>query len=260
MRRHLALSLAYLGTGYHGFQVQENALTVTQVLQDAICAVVGVREEIKGCSRTDAGVHALAYCVSFFTDSRIPCEKLPLALNAHLPPDLRVFDAREVPQEFHARYSCTAKAYLYRIRNAPADSPFTREVCWRVWPRLALEPMQQAASRLCGRHDFASFMAAGSSIAAQGGSTVRTVHSFTVCRQGAELRLLVEADGYLYHMVRIMAGTLVEVGAGRMDPLQIPDILAARDRAAAGPTAPAKGLALARVRYDEFTIDGEEIL
>ena len=259
-KRHLALSLAYLGTGYHGFQVQDNALTVTKVLQDAIAAVVGVREEIKGCSRTDAGVHALAYCVSFFTDSKIPCEKLPLALNAHLPTDVRVFAAREVGPDFHARYSCRAKAYLYRIRNAPADSPFSRDVSWRVWPRLSLEPMQRAAALLCGTHDFASFMAAGSSIEAQGGSTVRTVHSFTVSRRGSEFRLMVEADGYLYHMVRIMAGTLVEVGCGRMDPQQIPQILAACNRNAAGPTAPAKGLALARVHYDEFTIDGEENL
>ena len=260
MRRHLALSLAYLGTGYHGFQVQQNALTVTPVVQDAIAAVVGSREEIKGCSRTDAGVHALAYCVSFFTDSKIPCEKLPLALNAHLPQDVRVFAAREVPEGFHARYSCISKAYLYRIRNAPTDSPFSREVCWRVWPRLALEPMQRAAALLCGCHDFSSFMAAGSSIEAQGGSTVRTVHSFTVQQRGSEFRLFVEADGYLYHMVRIMAGTLVEVGAGRMKSEQIPRILAACDRGAAGPTAPAKGLALARVRYDDFTIDGEENL
>lgn len=257
MRRHLALSLAYQGTAYHGFQVQKNALTVAEVLQNAIRAALGSREEIKGCSRTDAGVHALAYCVSFFTDSALPCEKLPLALNAHLPEDIRVFSAREVGPGFHARYSCTGKAYLYRVRNAPAASPFSHQLAWRVWPRLELEPMRRAAALLCGRHDFASFMAAGSTIAAEGGSTVRTVRSFAVEQKGDELRFMIEADGYLYNMVRILVGTLVEVGAGRRDPEAMPAVLAACDRAAAGQTAPAKGLALAKVFYDEFTVDGE---
>lgn len=256
MKRHLALFLAYQGTAYHGFQVQKNALTVAQVLQDAIAAALGSREEIKGCSRTDAGVHALAYCVSFFTASGIPCEKLPLALNAHLPADIRVFSAREVGPDFHARYSCTGKAYLYRVRNAPAASPFSHQLAWRVWPKLELQPMRRAAALLCGRHDFASFMAAGSTIEAEGGSTVRTVRSFEVEQKGDELRFMIEADGYLYHMVRILVGTLVEAGAGRRDPDGVPAILAARDRAAAGQTAPAKGLALAKVFYDEFTLDG----
>ena len=259
-KRQIALSLSYLGSAYHGYQVQSNAATVSAAVQDAVQAVVGRREEIKGCSRTDAGVHALAFCVSFFTDSKIPLQKLPLALNAHLPEDIRVFYARQVPEEFHPRYSCTGKAYLYRVRNAPSDSPFTRSVSWRVWPALALEPMQRAAALLCGRHDFSSFMAAHSSIAEQGGSTVRTVRSFTVERHGREFWFRIEADGYLYNMVRILVGTLVEVGAGRMDPQQMPAILASHSRSAAGPTAPAKGLALAAVYYPEFTVDGEEAL
>ena len=116
-KRQIALSLSYLGSAYHGYQVQSNAATVSAAVQDAVQAVVGRREEIKGCSRTDAGVHALAFCVSFFTDSKIPLQKLPLALNAHLPEDIRVFSARQVSEEFHPRYSCTGKAYLYRVRN-----------------------------------------------------------------------------------------------------------------------------------------------
>lgn len=259
-RRHIALSLSYLGSAYHGYQVQSNAATVSAAVQDAVQAVVGVREEIKGCSRTDAGVHALACCVSFFTDSAIPLAKLPLALNAHLPADIRVFSAREVPEDFHPRYSCTGKTYLYRVRNAPAESPFTREVSWRVWPALSLERMRQAAALLCGKHDFSSFMAAHSSIAEQGGSTVRTVRSFTVEQHGREFWFRIEADGYLYNMVRILVGTLVEVGAGRIDPQRMTDILAARNRSAAGPTAPAKGLALCAVYYPDFTVDGEEAL
>lgn len=257
MRRALALTIAYKGTAYHGFQVQANAQSVAAVLQDALEAVLGRREEIKGCSRTDAGVHALAYCVSLSTDSAIPAARLPLALNAHLPADVRVLAAREVPPDFHARYSCRGKVYCYRVHNAPCDSPFTADLCWRVWPRLALEPMQRAAALLCGRHDFASFMSAGSTIAAEGGSTVRTVRAFAVRRQGSDLLFTIEADGYLYNMVRILVGTLVEIGAGRLPESALPEILAARDRTRAGPTAPARGLALAAVLYDEFVI-GEE--
>ncbi len=256
MSRHILLTIAYKGTAYHGFQVQQNAVTVAEVLQQALRAVLGAPQQFKGCSRTDAGVHALCFCVSFFTESVIPCEKLPLALNSHLPADIRATAAREVEPGFHARYSCIGKAYLYRVRNAPVASPFSDDVCWRVWPQLALAPMQQAAALLTGTHDFASFMSAGSTIEAEGGSTVRTVLQFSVKKQGDEIRFEIEADGYLYNMVRILVGTLAEVGAGRIAAAQVADILAACDRTKAGPTAPAKGLALARVCYPGFVADG----
>lgn len=258
-RRHLALSLCYRGTAYHGFQLQKNACTVAGVFQEALASVLGRREEIKGCSRTDAGVHALVYCVSFSTDSGIPCEKLPLALNSRLPADIRALGAREVAPGFHARYSCIGKAYLYRIHNAPVASPFNTDLAWRLWPRLQLGPMQQAAAALCGQHDYRSFMAAGSSIGLQGGSTVRTVRSFTVEEKGDELRFWIEADGYLYHMVRILVGTLAQVGLGRRDPQGMGAVLAAADRAAAGPTAPARGLALAGVYYPDFSLEDKNV-
>ena len=260
MSRHIVLTLAYKGTAYHGFQVQKNAVTVAAVLQRALCAVLGTFQQFKGCSRTDAGVHALCFCVSFVTESAIPCIRLPLAVNSQLPADIRVTAAREVEEGFHARYDCTGKGYLYRVRNAPVSSPFSDDVSWRVWPQLALGPMQQAAALLTGTHDFASFMSAGSTIEAEGGSTVRTVHRFSVKKQGDEFRFEIEADGYLYHMVRILVGTLVEVGAGRMSAAQVANIVAACDRAKAGPTAPAKGLALARVCYPGFVADGGGML
>lgn len=250
MRRHILLTIAFRGTAYHGFQVQSNAATVAQTLQDAIEKLMGVREEIKGCSRTDSGVHAVAYAVSFFTDAAIPCMKLPLALNAHLPADIRVCAAREVPFDFHARYSAKTKTYLYRILNSPIESPFEEGLSWRINAPLDAEKMQQAAAALVGQHDFASFMSAGSTIEQQGGSTVRTVTDCAVTRQGEEIRLLITADGYLYNMVRIIAGTLAEVGAGRICATAMPQILAACDRGTAGPTAPAKGLFLYRVEYD----------
>lgn len=257
MRRHILLTIAFRGSAYHGFQVQSNAKTVAQTLQDALEKLLGVREEIKGCSRTDSGVHAVAYAVSFFTDANIPCIKLPLALNAHLPADIRVCSAREVPQDFHARYSAKSKTYLYRILNSPIESPFEAGLSWRINAPLDADAMQKAAAALVGQHDFASFMSAGSTIEQQGGSTVRTVTECAVTRHGDEIRILITADGYLYNMVRIIAGTLAEVGAGRLSATALPGIVAACDRSTAGPTAPAKGLFLYRVEYDAKALGDE---
>lgn len=244
--RNILLTLSFCGTQYHGFQVQENALSVCTVFQDALEQVLGERADVKGCSRTDSGVHALHYCISFRTEKMLSLYRLPLALNAHLPRDIRVLEAREVPEEFHARYSAIAKQYVYRIHNSPVSSPFADALCWRVWPPLELEKMQRAAAAAVGRHDFASFMSGGSKIT----DTVRTVYSFDAERQGEYLLFTICADGYLYNMVRILVGTLAEIGAGRMDGDAMPSILAARDRRSAGPKAPAQGLYLDRVFYD----------
>ncbi|MEG1873697.1 MAG: tRNA pseudouridine synthase A [Ruthenibacterium sp.] len=160
-----------------------------------------------------------------------------------------MFSAREVPQDFHARYSAQSKTYLYRIRNSPVESPFEAELAWRIAAPLDLAAMQRAAKDLLGCHDFSSFMSAGSTIAQRGGSTVRTVTSLEVRQNGTELQLVITADGYLYNMVRIIVGTLTEVGAHRMEQNALPAVLAACDRAQAGPTAPAKGLFLYHVEY-----------
>ena len=245
------LTLAYDGTNYCGFQVQPNGRSVAAVFQDALEAVLGTRPDIKGCSRTDAGVHALGFRLNFHADTRIPPQKLPLALNQHLPPDIRVLAAQTVPEAFHARYAAHTKTYLYRIHNHPIDSPFDAAYYTRVPRHLDEAAMQAAAQRFVGRYDFLALCAAGSSAAAHG-DTVRTITACTVARRGDEVEIEVTADGYLYNMVRILAGTLCEVGAGRMQAEDIPAILASRDRSRAGPTLPAKGLFLKSVEYPEM--------
>ena len=247
--QNFLLTLAYDGTNYCGFQVQPNGRSVAQTFQDGLEAVLGCRPDIKGCSRTDAGVHALGFMLNFHADTRIPVEKLPLALNQHLPPDIRVLDAQVVPEDFHARYAAHTKTYLYRIHNSPIDSPFDEKYYTRVPRRLDTAKMNTAARRFVGKHDFLALCAAGSSAAAHG-DTVRTITACGVERKGDEVEITVTADGYLYNMVRILAGTLCEVGAGRMQPEAIPGILASRDRHKAGPTLPAKGLFLKSVEYD----------
>ena len=243
---NILVTMAFRGTKYHGFQVQENALGVCTVFQDALERVLGERVDVKGCSRTDSGVHALRYCVSFHADTAISMYKLPLALNAHLPEDIRVQSAQTVPEEFHARYSAVAKQYVYRLHNSQISSPFSEGLCWRVGAPRSLEPMQRAAAAVVGRHDFASFMSGGSKIV----DTVRTVYDFNVQSCGDDLLFTICADGYLYNMVRILVGTLVEIGAGRMEAESMPEIIAAAKRSKAGPKAPAQGLYLDRVFYD----------
>ena len=254
MPMNYLLTLSYDGTHYCGFQVQPNGRSVAQTVQDALEAVLGHRPDIKGCSRTDAGVHALGFALNFHADTRIPVEKLPLALNQHLPMDIRVLSAKSVPDDFHARYAAHTKTYLYRIRNSPIDSPFDEKYYARVPRRLDAVRMQQAADQFVGTHDFRALCAAGSSAAAHG-DTVRTITACTVTRKGDEVDITVTADGYLYNMVRILAGTLCEVGAGRMEPDAIPGILASCDRSKAGPTFPAKGLFLKEVQYDAPAVD-----
>ena len=207
------LTLAYDGTNYCGFQVQPNGRSVAETFQDGLEAVLGSRPDIKGCSRTDAGVHALGFKLNF-----------------------------------HARYAAHTKTYLYRIHNHPIDSPFDAAYYTRVPKRLDEAKMQRAAQQFVGRHDFLALCAAGSSAAAHG-DTVRTITDCHVTRKGDEVDIEVTADGYLYNMVRILAGTLCEAGAGRLDPAEIPAILASRDRSRAGPTLPAKGLFLKCVEY-----------
>ena len=243
------LKLAYDGTNYCGFQVQPNGRSVAAAFQDALEAVLGCRPDIKGCSRTDAGVHALGFMLNFHADTRIPAAKLPLALNQHLPPDIRALEAQVVPDDFHARYAAHTKTYLYRIHNSQIDSPFAARYYTKVPGRLDADRMQQAAQYFVGKHDFLALCASGSSAAAHG-DTVRTITACDVQRRGDDIDITVTADGYLYNMVRILAGTLCEAGAGRLAPEAVPGILASRDRKNAGPTLAAKGLFLKSVDYD----------
>lgn len=248
--QRLLLTLRYDGTAYHGWQVQPNAATVQEKLQDAIQAVTGVRSGVIGCSRTDAGVHADMFCCTFDTASPLRGNKLASALNFHLPEDIAVYAVEEKPADFHPRYDAKGKRYCYRIWNGcqrhPALAPYAIH---RNRP-LDAELLNSQAQAYIGAHDFAAFCAAGSD--AQG-TTVRHVRHCSVTRDASQRELLiftVEADGFLYNMVRIMVGTLLDIADGRLARDSIPAILAGGDRHKAGATAPAKGLCLSRVFYD----------
>ena len=243
--RNLLFDLRFAGTRYHGFQVQKNALSVCTVFQDALEEVFGARHDVKGCSRTDAGVHANQYCVSMRTPSLIPCEKIIFALNRYLPDDVAVTGCREVPPEFHARYSATGKEYLYRLHNSRVRDPFSVNLAYRLGCPLDAELLDAQAQAFVGRHDFAAFQAKGGGVE----DTLRTITSFSVRRDGEYVLFVVRGDGFLYKMVRIMVGTLLHIAAGRLPAGCIPGIIEGRDRAAAGKTAPACGLYLNRVFY-----------
>lgn len=246
------LWITYKGTHYAGFQVQPNAPTVCAVLQDAMQAALGQRPDVKGCSRTDAGVHARRFALSFCYTGKVPMEKFVPALNAHLPPDIRALAVQPVADDFHARYAAHAKTYHYYILNARVDDPFTFDTCYRVAAPLDLTAMQAAAQQFVGTHNFAALCASGSSAAAHG-DTARTITECNVVKSGNHFVISVTADGYLYNMVRILAGTLVEAGLHKRAPESIPALLASRDRRQAGQTLPAKGLFLEKVEYPGLT-------
>jgi len=245
--RNLLLSIAYDGRNYHGFQVQKNAVTVEEVFQDALVRVFGARLPVKGCSRTDSGVHANQFCISMKTESRIPCERVIPAMNTNLPPDIAVTDCREVLEEFHARYSCIGKEYLYRILNRTARDPFSEGRALHYPYPLDTELLRTACRDFAGYHDFTAFCSSGSAVE----DTRRTIFRANVERKGDFVEFRVAGDGFLYNMVRIMTGTLLEISRGSIPVEGIPEILESRDRRRAGPTAPAWGLYLNRVFYSE---------
>ena len=244
--RNLRLILAFDGTAYHGWQIQANAVTVQSTLLECASRVTGGRPNIIGCSRTDAGVHARAFCCNFKTESAIPCDRLVAALNSYLPDDICVKSCVEVLPDFHARYSCVSKEYVYRILNSAIPDPFDYKYTLRCRYPIDENRLALMARAFEGRHDFAAFRAAGS----PGGGTVRTVHSFRVERLGDEVRFTVEADGFLYNMVRIMAGTLLESSRPDSVLLPIEEIILSKNRALAGSTLPARGLCLVKANYN----------
>lgn len=244
--RNLLLTIAYDGSRYHGWQVQENALTVQEVFQKALFSATGLREDIKACSRTDTGVHAREFCVSLCTESAIPPERLAAALNHYLPEDIAVKSCKAVPLDFHARYSCKGKEYTYEIWNHPVRDPFLTGRALHYWYPIDEKLLDRAAKNYLGSHDFSSFCTLDRR---EKGDLTRTVTESKVERRGDLVLFTVAADGFLYNMVRIMAGTLLRVQQGKFAPEDIPGILEAKSRKAAGPTAPAWGLYLNRVFY-----------
>lgn len=248
------MTIAYRGTAYHGWQVQQNARTVCAVFQDGIQQVLGRRYDVKGCSRTDAGVHANGFVLSVRCDGEpfpaIPCEALQKALNNVLPRDIAVLSCVDEEETFHPRYDCAAKRYLYRIWNSPVKNPFLEDLAFQYRYEIDEALADAAARRFLGRWDFSSLCAAGGSVE----DKVRTIYRCGVVREGELVTLSVTGDGFLYNMVRILTGTVLEVCAGRIKPEDIPGILAGKDRSKAGPTLPPHGLYLDRVFYPDDEI------
>lgn len=244
---HLKITLAYDGTSYAGWQVQPAAHgpTIQGVVAAALARLTGEKIMPVAAGRTDAGVHARGQVISFSTASRIPVERWPLALNSVLPEDIAALAAEVVPAGFHARYSARWKWYRYTIFNCSLPDVFSRRYSWQVRHPLDFAAMAQGAAYLQGRYDFRSFCAAGSPVRHH----EREIYTAELSRQGDFIYLDVVANGFLYHMVRIIAGTLVEIGQGRLAPGDMPAIVAARSRQKAGPTAPARGLCLEKVAY-----------
>lgn len=244
--RNLLLTIAYRGTNYHGFQVQDNALTVCQALQDAMETVLGERPDVKGCSRTDAGVHANKFCVSFKTESALDCEKLRRSLDAVLPDDIAAMECQEVPEDFHARYSCQGKRYIYKIWNAPYMNPFLNGLALHCPKPVDENLLDALCCDFVGKHDFSAFAGAQNDQE----DCVREIYDCGVERDGELVIFSVMGNGFLNNMVRIMVGTLLDINDGRMEPDDLPGIIDGRDRTRAGKTAKPEGLYLDDVFYE----------
>lgn len=244
--RNIALRLMYDGSSYHGWQVQNNNITVQEVMETALHKVCGNTSRLVGCGRTDAGVHALRYCANFHTDCTIPVDRIPYAINSRLPADIAVVDAVEVDEKFNAIGSCIQKEYIYKILNSRIRDPFLeKRVCF--YPQhLDMELMEMAAKAFEGTHDFKAVRSLGTETK----TTVRTVHWCNVEKTGDLITVAVCADGFLYNMCRAIVGTLVYASYGKLVPEEIPHLLELGDRRLTGPTMPPQGLYLNRIWYD----------
>ena len=242
------LVVSYDGTNYHGWQLQPGVITVEGVLNEAVSRLTGEQIQVAGASRTDAGVHALGNVAVFDTCSRIPAEKFSYALNQRLPDDIVIQESMEVQADFHPRYCKCRKTYEYTIINRKFPLPEYRNTAFFYYGRLDVERMRSAAEAFVGEHDFAAFCSAG----AQVQTTVRRIYALEIEEDFAEsrIRIRVTGNGFLYNMVRIIAGTLLEVGKGSMEPEMVPQIIVSCDRGKAGPTAPARGLKLLSIKFD----------
>lgn len=243
--RRLLVTIRYDGSSYHGYQVQNNALTVQEVFQNAVQKVFGKRLNVKGCSRTDSGVHANMYCISFDTDMNISNESVILALNTYLPEDVAAYDCKEVDMDFHPRYNCKSKEYIYKIYNGKYRNPFyAKYALWYKW-NIDAEYLNNEAQAFVGKYDYSGFCSIKSDVE----DTVREIYSFKVWREDDFVYFKVCGDGFLYNMVRIMVGTLLFVSEGKIKSGELKSIILSKDRKKAGKTAPPQGLYLNNVSY-----------
>lgn len=245
--RNIKLTISYCGTAYHGWQSQKNATTVQDVLSSAILDLTGSKPQLTGCSRTDTGVHAKRFVCNFKSETKIPADKLSLALNTKLPPDIVCLSAEDVDMSFNARFCAKKKCYTYYIQNSRFPDVFMQNRAWHFPYPLDLDAMKTASQAFLGIHDFVGFAASGFTVK----TTVRTIYSLDIEKNNDLLKITVTGNGFLYNMVRIIAGTLAFVGCGKIAASDMADIIASCDRKRAGITAPAEGLYLTEVFYDE---------
>lgn len=245
--KRIKMIVAYDGTNYCGWQIQPNGVTIEQKLNEALSALLKEDIKVTGASRTDSGVHSLGNVCIFDTNARMPGSKISYAVNRSLPDDIVVVESCEVAEDFHPRFSKSRKTYEYRIMNRTFPDPTRRLDTYHFHYPLDVDKMAEAAAHLEGEHDFKSF----ASVHMQAETSVRTIYSCTVTRSGDIITIRVTGSGFLYNMVRIIAGTLIKVGCGDIAPEMIPEILAAEDRSKAGPTAPAHGLTMIGLEYEQ---------
>lgn len=243
--KRIMLVVAYDGTNYHGWQLQPGEISIEEVLNKALSSLLKENITVIGASRTDAGVHALGNVAVFDTETRIAPEKLALAVNQYLPEDIRVMRSLQVEEDFHPRKVPCRKTYEYKIDCNRIYNPLTRNMASHIYYSLDIDLMKQAAEHLVGEHDFVSF----ASINTQVKETIRTIYSLTIEKNENQILIRVNGNGFLYNMVRIIAGTLIEVGRKRFEPGYMKEILLNKDREKAGPTAPARGLTLVEIEY-----------
>lgn len=245
IKRRIMLYVAYDGTDYHGWQFQPEAITVEGVLNKALSELLNDDITVIGASRTDAGVHSMGNVAVFDTILRIPAEKFPYALNERLPDDIRVVEGREVALDFHPRKCDSRKTYEYHILNTQFEIPVKSRYTYHVYNKLDIEKMREASKYFLGEHDFTSFC----SVNSQAENHIRTIYNVDIIKYDDEIIISVTGNGFLYNMVRIIAGTLIDVGKGKTKPESIISIIEAEDRCVAGPTAPAKGLLLKKYEF-----------
>jgi len=251
MSRRIRLIIAYDGTNYVGWQLQDNGVSVQQRLNEAALTITGEQIQLHGSGRTDSGVHARAQVAHFDTNARIPADKFAIALNMRLPRDIRVLYSEEAPEDFHSRFSAKNKTYRYTVQTSLHADVFARTTALHVHTRLDVARMQRAAQYALGEHDFKAFMSADCKIT----NTIRTVSKSEWTQDGSFLFYDVGANGFLYNMVRILVGTMLEIGGGKLPEDAIARALNSGKRDDAGATAPPHGLCLQRVQYDDFDTD-----
>lgn len=245
--RNLKVMTAYKGTNYHGFQRQSNAVTVQSVLEQKLSKVLNEPITVIGCSRTDTGVHANQFCFNVKTNSKISCLGFTRGVNGELPGDISILSCEDAPPDFHARFDCKGKEYIYKLHCSESKNPFAEDLMLHYRRKFDIDAAREASKYFVGTHDFASFCADCTNVS----STVRTIYSFKIENSGDSVIMLVKGNGFLYNMIRIIVGTLIDVSEKRISPDNIPEIINARDRLKAGRTAMAHGLYLNRVFYDE---------